>query len=84
MNRHYFYDLEDIFVKSGVPDEDLAPLRNALQNSIVYKAATPWFISSFQIKTYSGLSMYLPKAGTKILNTEYKNESWNKDVGLVK
>lgn len=84
MNRHYFYDLEDIFVKSGVPDEDLVPLRNALQNSIVYKAATPWFISSFQIKTYSGLSMYLPKAGTKILNTEYKNESWNKDVGLVK
>ncbi|MBR1927354.1 MAG: hypothetical protein IJ840_06350 [Bacteroidales bacterium] len=83
-NRHYFYDLVDIFGKSGVPDEALSPLRSALDRCIVYKAATPSFISSFQIKTYSGVSMYLPCAGTALLDASYKDEPWNKAVNLVK
>ena len=47
-NRHYFYDLEDIFAKSGVSDADMAGLRNALSDCIMYKAATPFFINSFE------------------------------------
>ena len=45
---------------------------------------TGQFISSFDIKTYSGLSMYLPVAGTSLLDAYYLNEPWNKAVGLVK
>ena len=83
-NRHYFYDLEDIFVKSGVPDSDMAQFRSALQECIVYKAATPRFINTFDIKTYSGFSMYLPCAGTALLDSYYLDEPWNKAVELVK
>ena len=83
-NRHYFFDLEDIFAKSGVTDDDMAPLRGALDNCIVYKAATPSFIRAFNITNYSGLSMYLPCAGTPLLDSYYKEEAWNKAVGLVK
>ena len=84
LNRHYFYDLEDIFAKSGVPDNELATLSEAVSGCVVYKAATPSFISSFEIKTYSGLSMYLPASGTSLLDSHYKDEPWNKAVGLVK
>ena len=83
-NRHYFYDLEDIFAKSGVSEADMARLSHAISDCIVYRAATPSFISSFDIKTYSGLSMYLPVAGTSLLDSYYLNEPWNKAVGLVK
>ena len=83
-NRHYFYDLEDIFVQSGIPDSDLSGFRNALKSCVVYKAATPYFINSFPINTYCGLSMYLPCAGTSLLDSYYKEEAWNKAVELVK
>lgn len=83
-NRHYFFDFEDIFAKCGVPENEIAPLRDALENCIVYKAATPSFINSFKITNYSGLSMYLPCAGTALLDSYYKEEPWNKAVGLVK
>ena len=87
-NRHYFYDLEDIFAKSGVSEADMASLSRAISDCVVYRAATPSFINStgsgFDIKTYSGLSMYLPVAGTSLLDSYYLNEPWNKAVGLVK
>ncbi len=83
-NRHYFYDLEDIFAKSGAAESDLAALRSAIDACIVYRAATPYFLGTFAINTYSGLSMYLPCAGTPLLDSYYKNEPWNKAVELVK
>lgn len=83
-DRHYFFDLEDIFAKSGVSEEDMDRLYDAISDCMVYRAATPSFINSFDIKTYSGLSMYLPVAGTSLLDSYYLNEPWNKAVGLVK
>ena len=84
MNRHYFYDLEDTFVKCGVSEADLKDLRDAIQGCIVYKAATPSFLGTFTIDTYSGFSIYLPCDGTTLLNSYFKDEEWNKAVGLVK
>ena len=82
-DRHYFYDLEDTFVKCGASEADLKTLRDALQGCIVYKAATPEFLG-FPIDTYSGFSIYLPCNGTTLLNSYFKDEEWNKAVGLVK
>ena len=84
MNRHYFYDLEDIFAKSGVPEADMQVLRNAINACIMYKAATPSFLEDFEIKTYSGMSMYLPCAGTPLLDSYYMSEPWNVASELVK
>jgi hypothetical protein len=84
LNRHYFYDLEDTFDKCGASAEDLATLKDAIARTIVYKNATPSFLGDFEIKTYSGYSMYIPCGGTTLLNSYFKDEPWNKAVGLVK
>jgi hypothetical protein len=80
---HWFYDLEDILVKAGITAEELAQLRESLDECMVYKASTPEFMGSFAIKTYSGLSMYLPCNGNAELDKYYKTLQWNIDTKLV-
>ncbi|MBP5217483.1 MAG: hypothetical protein J6Z47_00865 [Bacteroidales bacterium] len=89
--RHYFFDLEDVFVKCGASQADLALLKNALDGCILYKNATPSFLgysspnsSGFTIDTTCGVSIYLPCAGTPLLDSLYKLEAWNSAVSLVK
>ena len=83
LNRHYFYDLRDIFAKCGATENELRILDRAIRDCVIYKNATPRMIS-FAIETYSGFSMYLPCAGTELLDLYYKKEPWNDAVGLVK
>jgi hypothetical protein len=86
LNRHYFYDLYDTFVKCGASEDDLAALESAIDGAIVYKNATPEFLPNsggFAITTYSGFSTYLSKAGTPLLDSLYKQEAWNEAVGMV-
>ncbi len=89
--RHYFFDLEDALVKCGASQADLAVLKNALDGSILYKNATPSFLghsspnsSGFTINSTCGISIYLPCAGTPLLDSFYKQEAWNSAVSLVK
>lgn len=84
LNRHYYFDLEDVFVKCGVSDEDLAVFREALRGCVIFSASTPWFLDSFRISTTCGLSTYLPKAGTRLLDKYYMEEPWNKETRLVR
>ncbi len=81
-NKHWFYDLEDIFVKAGVPESSLAQFRAAMDQCVLYKAATPTFIS-IPIETFCGLSMYLPANGSATINDFYRTLSWNKATSLV-
>ena len=83
-NRHFFYDLLDIYDHVGIDTEERTALLAALDACIPYKAATDKFLS-IQIKKYSGFSMYLPSNGTSYLNNYYKQEiSWNDEVKLVR
>lgn len=83
-NRHFFYDLLDIYDHAGITPEERADLVSALDGCLPYKAATDKFIS-FPINTYSGLSMYLPSNGTSFIDNYYKKEiSWNDEVKLVR
>ena len=82
LNRHYFFDLEDIFVQCGATESDLTRLRQAVDRCIVYRNATPYFLN-IKIDTYSGMSMYLPCGGTPLLDAAYRNEAWNKAIRLV-
>ena len=86
--RHYFYDLKDILVKAGITDEEQEQLDEALDACILYKAATPWFFQDgrygFPIRTYCGMSMYLPSMGTPLLDSFYQQHvSWNQATHLV-
>ncbi len=83
LGRHYFYDLKDIFEKSGVSSGDLDVLQGALDACLPYKAATPSFLSEFDIRTCCGLTMYLPSNGTPLLDKYYRKEAWNDATGLV-
>lgn len=82
--RHYFYDLVDIFDKCGADKNDIKELNAAIDACVIYKNSTPQFLEEFEITNYSGFSMYLPCAGTDLLDFYYKKEAWNKATGLVK
>ncbi|MCQ2146767.1 MAG: clostripain-related cysteine peptidase, partial [Bacteroidales bacterium] len=83
-DKHWFYDMEDILVKSNIPASELERFKTALNDCIIYKAATPSFIDSFDIKTFSGFSMYLPNNGDGFIDAFYKKLAWNKATSLVK
>lgn len=83
-NRHFFYDLRDILLQAGITEEEDARLQAALEQCIMYKAATPSFLG-ISINSYSGFSMYLPSEGSSHLDNYYRNHvAWNKATGLVK
>lgn len=84
LGRHYFYDIEDTFVQCGASPEELSALKAALDGCVVYKAATPSFLDTFDIRTYSGFSIYLPCNGTDLLNTRYLQEPWNLATGCIR
>lgn len=83
-NRHFFYDLKDILVQAGISAQEEARLDAALDACILYKAATPYFLT-IPIQRYCGLTMYLPSMGTDYLDSFYKeNMAWNEATELVK
>ena len=86
--RHFFYDLEDILIKSGIDAGERTALEQAVDACVIYRAATPSFIktgsSGFDINVFSGFSMYLPADGTSFLDDYYKAHIlWNDATGLV-
>lgn len=83
-SHHWFYDLESILVEAGITPDELESLHAALDLCVLYKGHTPSFMNSFEIKTFSGFSMYLPSHGTAELNKFYKTLDWNVATGLVK
>ena len=83
-NYHWFYDLKSILVEAGIDAAELKSLEDALNECIIYKAATPSFICSFDIEVFSGFSMFLPSDGGDRLKEFYKTLEWNMDTGLVR
>lgn len=83
-NKHWFYDLEDILVKSGISGSDYISFKEALDECILFEGHTPRVLS-FEVKTSCGLSCFLPAAdGSTDLRSFYKSLSWNQATGLVK
>ncbi|MCQ2136133.1 MAG: clostripain-related cysteine peptidase [Bacteroidales bacterium] len=82
-DRHYFYDLGAIIDACSPSPEQKQAFSKAMGESIVYLAATERFIG-ITINSYSGLSSYLPVAGSEYLNNFYRDLQWNKATSLVK
>lgn len=83
-SHHWFYDLMSILENAGITEDEMSDLQDALDECIIYKAATPSFLGEFTIDTFCGFSMYLPCNGDKELDKYYKTLKWNKATGLVK
>ncbi|MBQ6952800.1 MAG: hypothetical protein IJP81_02695 [Bacteroidales bacterium] len=83
-DRHYFYDLRDILVQTGISWAEREQLDAALDACLLYQAATPYFLD-IRLSRVCGLSMYLPSMGTAFLNQFYQNQiGWNEATLLVK
>lgn len=70
---YLFYDLEG-YIKTIGTQKDINELAGILQYSIIYKAATESFMKGdtygFPIKEHCGLTVYIPVAKYKELNTQ--------------
>lgn len=78
------YDLEDILVKAGINEFDHHLLTSVLDACVLFKDHTGMLWGDTECKTFCGLSMYLPCAGTPALSQYYRRYSWNKDTALVR
>ena len=86
-NRPWFYDLEDYVRQLDPPGEMLAGFTNALEQAVVYRISTDNFVigntNYFPIKTFSGLSTYVPNPENSVLNKYYRTLAWNEAVMMV-
>ena len=83
-NYHWYYDLESILTEAGINVSELQELKDALDECVIYKAATRSFMGAFNITTFSGFSMFLPSDGGERLKEFYKTLEWNIATGLVR
>jgi Clostripain family. len=81
LSNPLFFDLDD-FVKQLATPSEYTLFKTALDKVVVYKRATPNFIT-IPIEKYGGISTYIPRNTSATLNTAYKNTAWNKAVILV-
>ena len=84
IDRHWFYDLKDILVQSGISTSDERTLQDALDGCVLYHSNTPYFMNNIPLVSCCGLSMYLPCNGSEYLDNFYKTLDWNKATALVK
>lgn len=86
-NRHWFYDLGDFMSRISPHESFLEDFRDALDKTVIYKRATADFvlggIVQFPIKTFSGLSTYVPNPENPVLDEYYRTLAWNQDVRMV-
>ena len=84
---HWFYDLEDFMSRIAPDDVYFRTFQEALEGAVVYRRATDAFVlggyEQFPIKTFSGLSTYVPNPENSVLDEYYRTLAWNKAVMMV-
>lgn len=81
--KHWFYDFGNyIHELSGGDDSEF---RKALEDAVVYKAATPNFLEiTVDPEKFSGLSTYIPSpTADPVLLEYYSKFKWSKDTGYL-
>lgn len=76
-----FFDLEDYCGRLLPTDALRAELARLIAGCVVWKAATPEFMTGhggFAIERHSGLTSYIPQPEFERLNQEYMKLKWNK------
>lgn len=78
--EQYIFDFSD-FVHKTFPNDQIELFDNQLEKVVLYKAHTDEFMENFFIKTYCGLSSYIPLIYRNDLNNYYQRLKWCKDSG---
>lgn len=80
--NHVYYDLEDYLVKLGTKTEYLNEFRSQMEKCVLFNKSTkymfPGSYRELEIKTYSGMSVYIPlqEYESSGLNAEYRKTEW--------
>lgn len=78
--EQYIFDFSD-FIHKAFPESQTASFDDQLKKVVLYKAHTDEFMEIFFIKTYCGLSSYIPLKSRNDLNNYYQRLKWYKDSG---
>lgn len=81
-NMRYFYDFRHIIELLEPTEKELATFDSMLDQFVLYKAATDWFMT-IKIMKFSGLSMFIPDTDCPKLNAYYNTLDWDKDVDYI-
>ena len=77
--QRFFFDWKDAFKQLLPQAEQELQLEELLQEVVVWKGATPYFMlgySGFPIRSHSGITTYLPQPDYSKLNAAYQALSW--------
>ncbi|MDR1172788.1 MAG: hypothetical protein LBL24_10070 [Bacteroidales bacterium] len=80
--EQYMFDFWD-FIAKAFPQADAEALREQLAATALYKACTPQFIEEYDIRTFCGLSCYIPHPQRNDLNSYYQQLGWCKNAGFL-
>ncbi|NDV60057.1 clostripain-related cysteine peptidase [Bacteroides sp. 519] len=78
--NQYIFDFSD-FIYNAFPNASKEQFDNQLQKAVLYKANTNEFMKEYVIKTYCGLSTYIPLKSNNELNNYYRKLKWCNDSG---
>ena len=78
--RHLFYDLGD-FIRQISSEQEYAVFEQQLNRTVLYKAATPYFVS-IEMLHFSGLSCFIPQNQGNQFLIPYASLEWTKAIGL--
>jgi hypothetical protein len=75
----YFFDFENFISKSTTSIQNKEEFESALNNTILYKAATSKIFDELQINNFSGLSIFVPNSTNIKYHDFYKQLDWFKN-----
>ena len=81
--EQYLFDFMD-FINKFFPEADKSELLGQLNKTVLYKAHTARFMNQFEIKTFCGLSCYIPLESREDLNAYYQQLGWCRVAGVDK
>ena len=82
---NYNFDFRDYVKALHATEEELKALDAALDELVIYKNATPYFITTpIDPERFSGIGTYIPRSGTPTLNSCFMETAWNEEVHLLK
>ena len=79
--EQYAFDFLD-FLEKAFLDADTAPLKEQLNKTVLYKAHTPRFLDEYDIRTFCGVSCYIPHPQRDDLNMFYQQNDWCVNSGF--
>ncbi len=78
-----FYDLGDFAQKTWSSSPNLDAFKSALDQAVIYKAATPYILQEIPVHSFSGISLYIPRSEQSETFQKYSaNYQWASDSGI--